>query len=229
MLKKASLTVAALCLFSSAALGQSHYDVSGNVGAVFTSGASGNGITQSATDGSNYFATIRLKFNPKHSIGFTYGHTKNSQVYPTTFNFHVLDTITEYTGSYMYTPVKKGPFEPFLLAGAGALSFNPTSTWIFLPNYVITLPTGEKQTVPNRMQVQLGAMRQTQVAFLYGAGVDWRLFGLKRFALRLQYRGLLYTAPDFKVTTATGTGAVSFFTGGKANMSEPSIGLVFKF
>ena len=53
------------------------------------------------------------------------------------------------------------------------------------------------------------ASQQTKPAFLYGGGFDYRIFSSVPFirrssvtnhlALRLQYRGLLYKAPDFKV------------------------------
>ena len=221
MLKKAGLLTATLLLLTSLGLGQDgHYDVSANAAAVFTKQSDGNGIAQSATNGSDYFATIRLKFKPKHSVAFNYGRAKDSQVYQTGFDFHILTNITEYTGAYLYNPLKKGRFEPFVLAGAGALVFNPQSTWVVLPNFT--------NNVPNRVQIDLGAVKQTEIAFLYGVGVDYQLPRFARFALRLQYRGFLYDAPDFKVNTASG-GAVSLFTGAKWHMAEPSIGLVFRF
>ena len=40
-------------------------------------------------------------------------------------------------------------------------------------------------------------------------------------ALRLQYRGLLYKAPDFKVQ--------NLFTGDQGHLAEPSAGIVIKF
>ena len=77
-----------------------------------------------------------------------------------------------------------------------------------------------------RRPVEFSGRKQTELAYLYGAGVDYRLPW--RFALRLQYRGLLYKAPDFKVNPITGS-AVNFSTGSKGHMAEPSIGLVFRF
>jgi len=228
MLKKAGVVTAAFFLLTSIGLGQDgHYDVSANAAAIFTKGSNGNGIAQSATAGSNYFGTVRLKFRPKHSLAFNYGRAKDSQVYQTGHDFHVLTNITEYTGAYIYSPVKKGKFEPFVLVGGGALVFNPTSTWDFLGYYTVTLVTGQVITVPNRVPVNLGAVKQTEIGFLYGGGVDYRLPRFTRFSLRLQYRGLLYTAPDFKVTVPSSP--VSFFTGAKGHMAEPSIGLVFRF
>jgi opacity protein-like surface antigen len=220
MLKKAGLVVAALFLFTSLALSQDdgHFDASFNGAAVFTKESDGNGIRQSATAGSNYFATFRYKFKPKHSLIFDYGRAKNSQVYQTGFDFHVQTTITEYSAAYVYSPFQKGKFEPFALVGVGELRFNPGSTWVVLPDFV--------NNVPNRVQINLNAVKQTELAVLYGAGVDYRLS--RRFAVRMQYRGFLYSAPDFKVNATSG-GAVSFFTGSKGHMAEPSIGLVVRF
>ena len=220
MLTRARVVVAAVFLLTSLALGQDdgHFDASFNGAAVFTKESDGNGIRQSATNGSNYFGSFRAKFNAKHSLVFNYGRAKDSQVYQAAFDFHVLTTITEYSGAYVFSPFQKGRFEPFLLVGAAALRFNPNSTWVVLPDFA--------NHVPNRVPINLGAVKQTEIAVLYGAGVDYQLRG--RLALRLQYRGLFYRAPDFKVNTVSG-GAVSFATASRGHMAEPSIGLVFRF
>jgi len=220
MLKKAGLIAAAWFLFTSPLVSQDkgHFDASFNAGAVFTKASSGNGIQQSATIGLDYFGTFRLRFKPKHSVIFNYGRAKNSQVYQTNFDYHVVTSTTEYSGAYVYNLFEKRKFESFLLAGVGVLKFSPQSTWLVLPDFVVG--------IPNRVQVNLNAANQTSLAFLYGGGVDYRLPW--RFALRLQYRGLLYNAPDFKVNPTSGS-AVSFFTGSKGHMAEPSVGLVFKF
>jgi opacity protein-like surface antigen len=119
----------------------------------------------------------------------------------------------------MYTLLEKGKFQPFVLVGAGALSFNPQSTWLFLPDFVVG--------VPNRVPANLNAAKQTEVMYLFGGGFDYRLPW--KLALRLQYRGLYYNAPSFNVNAATSEGSVNLSTGSKGYMSEPSLGLVFKF
>jgi opacity protein-like surface antigen len=221
MLKKAGFVTAAFFLFTLAALGQDkgHFDASFNGALVLTRSSSGNGIQQSATVGSNYFGTFRFKFKPKHSLLFNIGSARNSQIYQTNFDFHVLTKTTEYSGAYMYTLFDKRKFQPFVLIGAGALSFNPQSTWLFLPDFV--------PGVPNRVQAVLNTSKQTQLMYLYGGGFDYRLPW--KFALRVQYRGLIYNAPSFNVNAALTQGSVNLSTGSKGYMSEPSIGLVFKF
>ncbi len=220
MLKQAGLIIAAALLCTSAGLCQDdgHFDASFNGAAVFTSGTDGNGIHHGATIGANYFGTFRAKLNAKSSFIFTYGRAKNSQTYQTNFDFHELTTIVEYSGAYVYSPFQKGKFEPFVLLGGAALRFKPRSTWVFFPDFA--------DNVPNRVSIDLGAKTQTEPAFLYGVGLDYKLHN--RIALRLQYRGFFYQVPDFGVNTASG-GAVSFTTGGRAHMAEPSVGLVFRF
>ncbi|MGH9499234.1 MAG: hypothetical protein ACRD3L_08830 [Terriglobales bacterium] len=222
MLKRAGVGLAAILFLTSMAAGQDgRFDASVNGGATFTNTASGNFVEQSATSGSNFFGTFRFRFRPRHSFLFNYGRANNSQTYLAAGNnFHVADTISEFTGAYMFSPFREGKFEPFFLAGGGGLKFSPGSTWVFFPD----LPNG----TPNHVQVNLGASTQTQLAFLYGLGVDYQMPKLSHVALRLQYRGLLYKAPDFKVD-ATGGSGVSFFTGARGHMAEPSIGIVFRF
>ena len=220
MLKKAELIATALLLFTSLAVSQDrgHFDASFNGAPIFTGTASGNGIQQSATVGANYFGTFRYRFKPKSSLIFTYGRAKDSQTYQTNFDFHVLSSIAEYSGAFVYSFYQKKKFEPFVLLGGGALRFIPNSTWVFFPDFI--------NGVPNRVQVNLNATTQTEIALLYGGGVDYVV--MKRFAVRLQYRGFLYRAPDFNVTTVSG-GALSFTTGSRNHMAEPSVGVVFRF
>jgi len=220
MLKQAGLVATALFLFTALGLSQDEglFDASINGAGVFTKQSDGNGIKQTATAGSNYFGTFRFRFRPKHSLIFNYGRARNSQVYQTNFDYHVVTSTTEYSGAYVYNLFERGKFEPFVLVGVGVLRFAPQSTWLVLPDFIAG--------VPNRVQINLNAAKQTNLAYLYGGGVDYRLPW--RFALRLQYRGLLYNAPDFKVNPTTGS-AVNFSTRSKGHMAEPSIGLVFRF
>jgi len=221
MLRTAGLILAAFFFLTSVSLGQDgHFDFSANAGATFTKQSTGYGVTQSATKGSDFFGTFRVKFNQKHSLAFNYGRARDSQVFQTIDSFHVVSNISEYSFAYMFTPFRKGNFEPFLLAGAGELRFSPGSTWVFFP----PLPNN----IPNNIQVNLNAAKQAQLTYIYGGGVDYQLPRFNRFAIRLQYRGFIYKEPDFRVDTNSGS-AVSFFTGTKGHMAEPSIGLVFKF
>jgi opacity protein-like surface antigen len=226
MLKRAGIALAvtifltSFFLASTALAQDGRFDAGINGGEVFTNTASGNSVVQSATAGLNVFGTIRYKFKSKHSLLFNYGRSRNSQTYQSGDNFHVLNSISEISGAYMFSPMPNRKLEPFFLAGGGVLIFSPSSTWVVFPN----LP----DNVMDRVQVNLGASSQTKLAFLYGLGVDYKLPMFSRLSLRLQYRGFLYKAPDFNVDQNSGS-QVNFFTGGKEHMAEPSIGFVFRF
>jgi len=222
MLRRASVVAAAVFLLTSLGLcqNQGHFDASFNAAVVFTRSSTGNGIQQSATIGSDYFGTFRFRFKAKSksSLIFNYGYAKNSQIYQSNFDYHQLTSITELSGAYVRNFYEKGKFQPFFLVGAGALGFKPRSTWVFFPD----LPNN----IPNRMQINVNAQKQTEAALLYGGGVDYKLY--KRIALRLQYRGLYYNNPNFKVNSLNGS-AISFVAGNRGHMAEPSVGLVFRF
>ena len=221
MFKSAGAVLAALLCFASISFAQNYrFDASVNGAAVFTKQSEANGITQSGTVGTNFFGTFTYHLKPRHAFLFNYGRTKDSQVFQTGDNFHVLTTITEYSGAYRYAAIRKSNFEVFGLAGGAALRFYPRSTWVFFP----PLPNN----IPNNVMADVGATTQTRVAFLYGLGVDYNIPTFPRLAVRLQYRGFLYKEPDFNVNSST-NGALSFFTGTYGHMAEPSVGLVFRF
>lgn len=218
---KIARAVAMLFFLTSMGIAQDkRFDFSANGALIVTDQSNGHGITQTATEGGGGFGTFRVRFNPKHSIVFAYGRFKNSQIYRTFDDFHILTNISEYSFAYMYTPFRKGRFETFVLGGGGVLGFSPRSTWVIFPPIA--------PNVPNNIQINLHAGKQSQLALQYGFGVDYRIPHLTRFALRLQYRGFLYKDPDFKIDANSGS-AVSFFTGAISHMAEPSAGLVFRF
>lgn len=206
MLKKALLAGAVifLCVSFSAAQEVGHFDATVAYGAAFSKTASNafDGVTVSPTNAGTILGTFRFRFNRTHGIELNVGRTNNSQVYVLGANdYRVQTTITEYSGAYVISPFHFQKLEPFVLAGGGALRFDPSNQFI------------------NGNASAFGAARQTSMAFLYGGGVDYRVW--KRIGLRLQYRGLIYKEPTFHVT--------QFFTGVRGHMAEPSVGIVFNF
>jgi opacity protein-like surface antigen len=207
MLKKALSAVALACLCVSFAAAQEdvgHFDVSFSWGAVFnkTSSSASSGVTVSPTNSGLFLGTFRFRFNRMNGIEINGARTDNSQIFILGANdYRAQTTITEITGAYVLSPFHFEKIEPFLLAGGGALRFYPSNQYI------------------NGNASPFGAAQQTSMAFLYGGGLDYRVW--KRLGLRLQYRGLIYKEPNFHVT--------QFFTGTKGHMAEPSIGIVVNF
>jgi outer membrane immunogenic protein len=205
-LRTAGLAVATVLLLASFTLAQDdgHFDVSLGYIGVFskTSAASQSSVTLKPTTSGGILATFRYRFNHTHGIEVNLGHTNNSQVYtipPDTFR--VTTGITEYSGAYVLSPFHANRIDPFVFGGGGALRFNPGNQYIdgFLSPF--------------------GARTQKGLAVLYGGGADYRLW--KALAVRVQYRGLVYKAPDFRLTR--------LFTGVMGHMAEPSAGIVIKF
>ena len=217
MLRTCGIAVAAIFLLTSIGFAQDNrYEVSLNGGAVFSKQSEGNGTTLTPTTSGNVLVTGRYRFSEHSSVEINYAHTANSQIYfssPLTYRIHT--TIGEYSGAYVFNFHQSTKFEPFIFAGGGALVFYPSYDSNTVDEVLTTIP----------------ASRQTKPAFLYGGGVDWRIFSSLPFirgsdvsshlALRLQYRGLVYKAPDFKVQ--------NLFTGDRGHMAEPTIGIVVRF
>jgi opacity protein-like surface antigen len=204
MLNKAGMLAAALLALTTLGWAQEHrLDLSLNLGEAFSKQSSGNGVVLSPTNAFVVFGTARLHVARKSSVELTIGKTSNSQIYSAPpFDYRISNSTTEYTGAYVFSPFVAGKFEPFLLAGAGLVRFYP----------------GYYSYVDN-VQVALPSRTQTRPAFLYGGGVDYKAYW--RFAVRLQYRGLFYQAPDFRVPGLT--------TSAKGHLAEPSIGIVLRF
>jgi opacity protein-like surface antigen len=199
-----ALAVAFVLTSIGSAQEQGRFDVSiGGAGVFSKTSTSSNGtVTLKPTSSGAILATFRYCFNRMHGIEGNIGHTINSQVFfipPDNYRIHA--GVTEYSGAYVFSPFQTARIEPFLFGGAGALRFNPDKTYI------------------DGFQSAFGASKQTSLAFLYGGGADYHLW--RFLALRLQYRGLIYKAPNFTVPI--------LFTGAKGHMAEPAAGIVVKF
>jgi len=217
MFRTSGIVVAALLLFTTAGWCQDNrFDVSVGAAGVFTSSSSGNGTTLTPTNSGAVLVTGRYRFSARNSVELNYSHTTNSQIYfssPLTYRIH--NTISEYSGAYVLSFWQSERVEPFVFVGAAAVAFYPSYTG---------------DTI-NGVDTSIPASQQTKPAFLYGGGADYYLFSrlplIRRspltahLALRLQYRGLLYKAPDFKVQ--------NLFTADHGHMAEPSVGIVVKF
>jgi outer membrane immunogenic protein len=205
MFRTAATVFASFFLFTALVFSQENRsDLSLSVTGDFSSQSQGNNVTQTPSNALGGLATYRFKIDKFSSVEANYGLTRNTQYYAAssvltgepTF-FAIQTNISEATADYVFTPWKSGRLSPFLLAGAGVVIFNPTGN-----SYGTT-----------------AAGTEVKGAISYGGGADYRI--LRNLALRLQYRGLIYKAPDFYVTGLT--------TGTVGNLAEPSLGLVFRF
>ena len=168
---------------------------------VFTKDVSGNGLDQSVTNSGGIFASFRYGFRPHSAIDLTYDYTRNSQLYSNTtaFTFQQQQAnVHEMTAAYVYQVGHREKLSPFVLGGGGLVLFDP----ITISTHSLISPSTDARG-----------------AFLYGAGADYRWRGPIGF--RLQYRGLIYKAPDFGVATAS--------TGKWTHSAEPSLGVTFHF
>lgn len=174
--------VSALLLFGSAAFAQEepawqHGEVSVQGTGFFTKDSSGNGITQHATDTGGLLVGYRFHFNNWIAAEANYGYDRNTEQNLTPSGpFNIQANVHQATAAFVVTIPVSHRLNPYLLAGAGALVFDPTGN--------------PGQSVP-------GALRQAEAAFVYGGGVDFTL--VRHFALRTEYRGFVYNRPDFQL------------------------------
>ncbi len=206
-MKKGQFAAAAVIFLitAAAAHAQVGLDVALSGAGVFsrTTTSSNGVVTDTPTKSGAIFGTVRYHVKKLQAFELNIGHTSNSQIFtvpPDTYR--VMTGITEYTGAYVFTPLAGPKWQPFVLAGGGALKFSPGNTYI------------------DKVQNLFGTKSQTSLTFLYGGGTDYVFW--KRLAVRLQYRGLIYRNPDFGVPSR-------FYTGAKGHIAEPSVGLVVKF
>jgi len=141
----------------------------------YTKDATGDGIRQRATDTGGFLVGYRYRFNRWLSAEANYGFDRNTQQFFAPAGFaSIRSDVHQTTGSLLVNlpQPSKLRISPYVLAGTGALTFNPGG------NNLIA-----------------GADTQTRAAFVYGGGADFPL--TNHFSLRTEYRGLVYKTPDF--------------------------------
>jgi len=203
MAKQAVLLTIAVLLLTGTGLAQAtHYDVAATVGPFISKQSTGNGTILTPTNSGGLVATGRWRLTKRFSVGANFARTKNSQLYfvsPDTYR--IQGPVTEFGGAAFFSFLERKKFEGFVFGGMSALIFTP------------------KTTVIDGVASSLPAISQTRPAPVYGLGVDYHVW--RRFAVRVQYRGLFYRTPTFNLP--------NFFTGAYGHMAEPTAGLVFKF
>jgi opacity protein-like surface antigen len=146
----------------------------------FTKDSNGDGINQRATDTGGFLLSYRYHFNRWLAADASYGYARNTQQnFTSSGPLSVQANMHQATGALVVTaPHRIFRLDPFVLAGAGALVFDPTG---------------------NAGGFVSGAQSQAKAAFVYGGGADYELS--KHFMLRAEYRGFVYARPDFDLAT----------------------------
>jgi opacity protein-like surface antigen len=165
---------------------------------LFTKDTTGQGTTQHATDTGGFLVNYRYHFTRWLAAEGNYGWNRNTQQFSTPAGFSgIQSNIHQATGGFVFSVPAPARWRvsPYLLAEGGALVFDPTSN-----NFT-------------------GAQRQTVGVFSYGGGADFPV--VRHVSLRLEYRGLVYHAPDF--------GLKALDTNTITHAAQPSAGLVFRF
>jgi len=175
-------TIAGFLLFSTAAMAQveqpSQITVQGTALIAKDSTADSNALSRQETKSGGLLVGYSYQFNDWAGLEGNYGYTRNIQNYSGSFGQSSIQAdIHELTGSFVFhIPTRVSHVRPYLLAGAGALIFDPTD-----------------RSIGN------GVNRQTKAAFVYGGGLNYGI--TRNFGVRAEYRGLVYNVPDFTVTS----------------------------
>jgi opacity protein-like surface antigen len=147
----------------------------------FVKSTTSNGVDQSATNSGGVLASYRFFFNAHNGVEANYGYALNTQNFLSASGpLGVKANSHEVSGAYVFRiPLRR--FQPFVLAGAGALIFAP-------------------RDFP-------GADSQTRAAFLYGGGADFNIS--HHVFMRAEYRGFVYNTPTWNLTSLDGTDRIT--------------------
>ena len=172
--------IVALASLSTTALAQvqtpSQISIQGT--ALISKSTTDEGRTNDVTKSGGLLIGYSYQFSRWFGAEANYGYTRNTQKYTLSTDQSSLQSdFHEVTGALVaHIPVNARQIRPYVLAGGGALVFNPTDK--FIVN---------------------GANRQTRGAFVYGGGTNIDI--TNNFGIRAEYRGLVYKVPDFDVSS----------------------------
>jgi opacity protein-like surface antigen len=167
----------------------------------FTKDSTGQGTLQRSRNTGGFLVGYRYHFNRWLAAEGVYGYDRNTQeFFSNAVVSRVQANVHQATGGFVINlPIPRLlRVSPYVLAEGGALVFDPTN---------------------NRFGTVPGAQRQTTGVFAYGGGADLPI--VKHVSLRAEYRGLVYSAPDF--------GLRNLNTSTTTHTAQPSAGIVFRF
>ncbi len=132
-----------------------------------------SGIHNDPTNSGGFLAGYRFNINKWLAVEGDYDFFSNSQKYIVSSGPLATKTYTHgVTGAGVIKLPTFRTMKPFLLAGGGALVFEPRDT--------------------------AGVERQTRGALVYGGGADFAV--VKHILVRAQYRGFIYKVPDYGIS-----------------------------
>jgi opacity protein-like surface antigen len=158
--------------------------------------------TQSTTNSVGALGSVRYDFGRHSAVDIAVTVNRNSELFfngETTSFTRVQTNNAEIVGSYIFRLPSNAHVKPYFLLGGGVVRFSPNSAFT---------TAGIPQT-------------DTKPVFAYGFGTDFKMSD--HVYLRLQYRGLVRSEPDFKLASEP------FGTGLKTHVAEPSIQVVYHF
>ena len=143
----------------------------------FVKSTTSDGIRNSPTNSGGVLVNYRRFFNVHNGVEVNYGYALNTQTFLSPSGESGVKTNShEVSGAYVFRlPLKR--FTPFVLAGVGALLFDPKDFQ--------------------------GSSSQTRAAFVYGGGADFNLS--RHVFVRAEYRGFVYNSPTYNLTNLDGT------------------------
>lgn len=201
-MRKAVVRVVGVILFLSVAAfsQENRSEISLQGTGLFTKDASGNGNSYSATESGGFLGTYRYHLKRWMSAEAAYGYSLDTQKYSSAGAFRIQSRIHQLTGAMIFNLPShpNSRISPYAIAGAGALLFSPTGS---------------------QVDTLFGAQLQAKPAFVYGVGANYAL--QKHVSLRLEYRGFLYSTPNF------GFGGLA--TNTLTHTAMPLVGLTFRF
>jgi opacity protein-like surface antigen len=191
----------AILLGASAAAQESRSEISLQGTGLFTKDTTGQGTMQRATETGGFLVGYRYHFNRWLAGEGVYGYGRSTQQFfaPAGLS-RIQANVHQATGGFVVSLPAPARFRvhPYVLAEGGALVFDPTG---------------------NTFGAVPGAQKQTVGVFAYGGGADLPIFN--HVSLRAEYRGLVYSAPDF--------GIKELNTNTITHAAQPSAGIVFRF
>ena len=187
-------------------------DVAASLLGAFSTASNGSSTSQTASSSAGVLLEGRHSFNSALSFELTYSWQPVSESYVSTVQIAGLCSplpdclygppsvsANAHTFTADWIPEKStGKFRPFAVLGGGVALFVPTG--------------GQSNT-----------LSATKPVFVFGLGTDWARW--KRFGLRVQYRGNLYSAPLLTNQYL----ALFPSTGSLMLTNEPTLGMYYRW